>query len=157
MNTLYIYAKCVSKTHSVLTTWSVCAQSYLTICNLMDCNPPGSSVQVKYESHSVISDSLWLHGLYSPWNSPDRILEWIAFPFSRHLSNPGIEPRSPALHVKSLPSEPQGKPKNTGMVSLSLLQGINPGIELLSPALQADSLQTELSGKPSSVQEQWLI
>ena len=28
--------------------------------------------EVKWnESHSVMSDSLWPHGLYSPWNSPD--------------------------------------------------------------------------------------
>jgi len=39
-----------------------------------------------------------------------RILEWIAFHFSRGSSNPGIEPRSPALQVDSLPAEPQGKP-----------------------------------------------
>ena len=37
---------------------------------------------------------------------------------------PGIEPRSPALQVDSLPAEPQGKPMTTGMVSLSLLQQI---------------------------------
>ena len=35
-----------------------------------------------------------------------------------------IEPRSPALQVDSLPVEPQGKPKNTVVGSLSLLQGI---------------------------------
>ena len=40
------------------------------------------------------------------------------------LPNPGIEPRSPALQVDSLPSEPPGKPKNTEVGSLSLLQGI---------------------------------
>ena len=40
------------------------------------------------------------------------------------LPNPGIEPRSPALQADSLPSEPPGKPKNTGVGSLSLLQGI---------------------------------
>jgi len=28
-----------------------------------------------------------------------RILEWVAFPFSTDLPNPGIEPRSPALQV----------------------------------------------------------
>ena len=28
-----------------------------------------------------------------------RTLEWIAFPFSRDLPNPGIEPRSPALQA----------------------------------------------------------
>ena len=45
-----------------------------------------------------------------------RILEWVAFPFSRgssqpgDLLNPGIEPSSPILQVDSLPAEPQGKP-----------------------------------------------
>ena len=34
-----------------------------------------------------------------------RILEWVAFPFSRGSS----QPRSPALQVDSLPAEPQGK------------------------------------------------
>ena len=37
-----------------------------------------------------------------------KILKWIAFPFSRDLSNPGIEPKSPTLQVDSLPAEPQG-------------------------------------------------
>ena len=27
-------------------------------------------MQSESESHSVVSDSLWPHGLYSPWNSP---------------------------------------------------------------------------------------
>ena len=40
------------------------------------------------------------------------------------LPNPGIEPRSPSLQADSLPAEPQGKPKNTGVGNLSLLQGI---------------------------------
>ena len=39
-----------------------------------------------------------------------RILEWVALPFSRGLSNPGIELRSPAFQADSLPSEPTGKP-----------------------------------------------
>ena len=73
-----------------------------------------------------------------------RILEWIAFPFSRGSSKPGIKSTSLALQADSLPAEPQGKPKNTGGGSLSLLQHIFPGIELGSPALQADSLPTEL-------------
>ena len=34
-----------------------------------------------------------------------RILEWVAMPSSRASSNPGIETRSPALQVDSLPSE----------------------------------------------------
>ena len=53
-----------------------------------------------------------------------RILEWVAYSCSRDLPNPGIETRSPALRADSLPAEPQGKPKNTGLGSLSLLQGI---------------------------------
>ena len=34
------------------------------------------------------------------------------------------EPQSPTLQADSLPAEPQGKPKNTGVGSLSLLQQI---------------------------------
>ena len=54
-------------------------------CDLMDCNPLGSSV----------------HGI-----SQGRILEWVSF--SRGSSCPGIEPMSPALQADSLPSEPPG-------------------------------------------------
>ena len=46
------------------------------------------------------------------------------FPSPGDLPNPEIKPRSPALQVDSLPPEPQGKPKNTGVGSLSLLQRI---------------------------------
>ena len=53
-----------------------------------------------------------------------RILEWVAFPSPGDLLNPGIKPRSLALQGNSLPAEPQGKPKNTGVGSLSLLQQI---------------------------------
>ena len=45
-------------------------------------------------------------------------------PSSRDLPNPGIEPSSPALQVDSLLSEPPGEPKNTGVGSLSLVQGL---------------------------------
>ena len=34
-----------------------------------------------------------------------RILEWVAFPFSRGLPNPGIKPGSPVWQADSLPSE----------------------------------------------------
>ena len=40
-----------------------------------------------------------------------RILEWVAFLFSRGSSTPGIKPRSPALQAVSLLTEPPGKPK----------------------------------------------
>ena len=39
-----------------------------------------------------------------------RILEWVAFPFSRGSSQLRIEMRSPVLQEDSLPAEPQGKP-----------------------------------------------
>ena len=48
-------------------------QSCLTVCNPVDCSLPGSSV----------------HGI-----SQANILEWIAIPFSRRASDPGIEPTS---------------------------------------------------------------
>ena len=46
------------------------------------------------------------------------------------LPDPGIKPRSSALQVDSLPSEPPWKPKDTGVGSLSLLQGTFPTQEL---------------------------
>ena len=99
------------------------------------------------------------------------------FPSPRDLPKPGIEPRFPALQVDSLSAEPPGKPKNTGVGSLSLLHGIflaqesnwgllycrqilyqlsyqgrlpNPGIEPRFPALQVDSLLSEPPGKPKN-------
>ena len=46
------------------------------------------------------------------------------FPSPGDLPNPGIELRSPTLQEDSLPAEPQGKPKNTGVGSPSLLQWV---------------------------------
>ena len=69
-----------------------------------------------------MSDSLQPHG---PWNSPGQNTGvGKLFPSSGALPNPGTEPRSPALQVDSLPAGPQGKSKNTGVGSLSLLQQI---------------------------------
>ena len=54
-------------------------QSCPTLCNPLDCSPPGSSV----------------HGILQA-----RILEWVSMPFSRGSSDPEIEPESltsPAL------------------------------------------------------------
>ena len=49
---------------------------------------------------------------------------WSGEPFSSpgDLLNPGVEPRSPAVQADSLPTEPRGKAKNTGVGSLCLLQ-----------------------------------
>ena len=53
---------------------------------------------------------------------------WSGWPFPSpgDLPNPGIESRSPELQVDSLPSESPGKPKNTRVGSLVLLQWIFP-------------------------------
>ena len=69
----------------------------------MDCSPPGSSV----------------HGILQA-----RILEWVAMPSSSGLPKLGIKYRSPTLQADYLRSEPLEKPMNTGVGSLSLLQGI---------------------------------
>ena len=83
---------------------------------------PSLATEWKLLSHIWLFVTPWtVHGILQA-----KILEWVAFPFSRDLPNPRIESRSLALQADSLPAEPQGKPKNTGMGSLSLLQGIFP-------------------------------
>ena len=37
-------------------------------------------------------------------------MEWVAYPFSRDLPDPGIEPGSPALQADFLPTELSGNP-----------------------------------------------
>ena len=79
------------------------------------------------------------------------------FPSPGNLPNSEIEPRSPALQVKSPPAEPQGKTKNTGMGILFLLQQIFPTQELKWGLLHCRwilYLVAELPGKPKLVQ-QW--
>ena len=81
--------------------WVKVTQLCPTLCNPMD-----------YTVHGILQA---------------RILEWRIlkpFPSPGDLPNPGIKPRSPALQADSLPEESPGKPKNTGVGSLSLLQGI---------------------------------
>ena len=99
------------------------------------------------ESRSVVSDSLRPYGFHGILQA--RILEGVAFSFFKDLPYPGIEPRSPTLQVDSLPAEAPGKTKNTGVGSLSLLQGIFLTQELNQGLLhwRVDSLPTELSGK----------
>ena len=53
-----------------------------------------------------------------------RILEWVAFLFSRGSSQPRDQTQISCIAGDSLPAEPQGKPKNIGVGSLSLLQQI---------------------------------
>ena len=118
------------------------AQSRLSLCDPNGLHPtPGSSI----------------HG-----NSPGKNTEvgcHVLLPGD--LPNPGIEPRSPTLQMDSLPSEPPGKTKNTGVGSLSLLHGIFPTQESNRGLLHCRRifLPAELSGKPNGIwcnQSKWL-
>ena len=64
-------------------------QSCPTLCNPMDCSPPGCSVHWKFSRQEY-------------WNR-------LPCPAPGDLPNSGIEPRSPTLQVGSLLSEPSGK------------------------------------------------
>ena len=55
-----------------------------------------------------------------------RILDWVAIPFSMGSFQPRDWTQVSQFVSDSLPAESQGKPKNTGVGSLSLLQGIFP-------------------------------
>ena len=74
---------------------------------------------------------------------------WNGYPFPSpgDLPNPGIKPRSPTLQADPLPDEPQGKPKNTGVGSLSLLQGIFLTQELNQGLLHYRRILYQLSYK----------
>ena len=84
---------------------------------------------VKVKVAQVMSDSLWPHGILQA-----RILEWVAFPFPRGSSQPRNWTQVSCIAGGFLSAEPQGKPKNTGVGSLSLLwrtfptQELNPGL-----------------------------
>ena len=80
-------------------------QSSLTLCDSMDCSPPGSSVLGDSPSKNT---GVGCHAL-----------------LQRIFPNQGST-RPPTLQVDSLPSELPGKQKNTGVGSLSLLQGNLP-------------------------------
>ena len=83
---------------------------------------PGTSWKGKFLSHVQLFATSWT---IQPMEF-SRPEYWSGQPFSspRDLPKPGIEPRFPALQVDSLSAEPPGKPKNTGVGSLSLLHGI---------------------------------
>ena len=63
---------------------------------------------------------------FTSWATREAQEYWSGSPIPSpvDLSDPGIEPGSPILQSDSLLAEPQGKAKNTGVGSLSLLQQI---------------------------------
>ena len=106
------------------------AQSCPTLCDPMDCSPPSSSIHADSPGKNTgVGCHALLQGISSTqgWNpglphgrqilyqlshqgSP-RIQEWVAYPFSRELFNPGIELGSPALQADFLQVELPRKPR----------------------------------------------
>ena len=83
------------------------AQSYLTLCDPMNCSPPGSSVQGNSPGKNIgLGDHALLQGIFQAQGSNPGlphygwilyhlshqgspvILEWVAYPFSRGLPQP---------------------------------------------------------------------
>ena len=111
------------------------------------------------------------HYFASVWDEYNCALVWTSFgiaflcdwneswPFPvlwpGDLPNPGIEPRSSTLQVNSLPSEPAGKPKNTGVGSLSLFQGIFPTQESNQGLLHCRWIPYQLSYQGSPLSWPW--
>ena len=122
-----------SKPVSNLKVKVVVAQSCLILCDPIDCSPPGSSV------HRILQARTW---------------KWVAIPPPGYLPNPGIKPRSPKLQADSLLPEPPGKPKNTRVGSLSLLQQIFPTQESNRALLYCShNLSAYANAKVQSLQE----
>ena len=100
-------------------------QSCPILCDPMDCSPDR---------------------LLCPWGfSQQEYWSGLPCPPPGDLPNPGTEPRSPALQADSLPSEPPGKPVNTGVGSLSLLQGNFPTQKLNWGFLHCKQILYQLS------------
>ena len=101
------------------------------------------------ESHSVMSDSLWPHGLHSPWNSPGQnsgvgSLSLLQGIFPTQGSKPGL----PHCRWILYQLNHKGSPRILQWVAYPFSSRSSwPGTEPGSPALQADSLPTELWGK----------
>ena len=108
-------------------------------------------------SHSVMSTldhRLQPTRLLCPWRfSRQEYQSGQPNPSPGDLPDPGIKPRCPALQEDSLPSEPPRKPKNTGVGSLSLLQGILPTQESNRGLLHCRQILYQISyqGRPKFI------
>ena len=80
-----------------------------------------------------------------PWNSPGQNAGVGSLSFSQRSSQPRDQTQVSSPAGNSLPAEPQGKPKNTGVGSLSLLQGIFPTQELNRDLLHCRRILYQLS------------
>ena len=98
-------------------------QSCPTLCNLME-----------YTIHGILQA---------------RTLEWVAFPFSKRSSQPRDQTKVSCIAGGFLLAEPQGKTKNTGVCSLSLLQQIFLTQELNRGLLHCRQILYQLNSQGS--------
>ena len=109
-------------------------------------------IERESESHSVMSNSLQPHGLYSLPILQAEILKWVAVPFSRGSSQ--LRNRTQVSHIAgrffTLWATSEAQEYWSGKPIPSPGDLPNSGIEWGSTALQVDSLPTELTGKPPS-------
>ena len=111
------------KTISLRYMLCLVTQSCLTLCDPMDCSPPGTSVHGDSPgknsgvgchallqgispgqgSNPGLPHCRWVLFHLSHQGSP-RILESVAYPFFREFSRPRVKPGSPALQADSLPA-----------------------------------------------------
>ena len=104
------------------------------------------------ESHSVVSNSLRPHALYSPWNSPGQNTEMGSLSLLQGIfPTQGSHPSLPHCRWILYQLSHKGRPRIREWVAYPFSRGSSqPRNQTGSPALQVDSLPTELSGKPSN-------
>ena len=112
---------------SISSVQCLVAQLCLTLCDPMDCSPPGSSVHGDSPGKNT---GVGCHAL----------LQGI---FPTQQSNPDLP------HCRQIPYRlsHQGSPRILECVACRFSTGTSPGIELGSPALLADSYQLSHPGK----------
>ena len=99
------------------------------------------------ESHSVMSDSLRSHGLYSPWNSPGQntgvdSLSFLQGIFPTQGLNPGLP------HCRQILYQLSHKENWTGSQFPPPGNLPDPGIKPASPVLAGGFFSAEPPGKP---------
>ena len=105
---IYSLRKSLLYAIELITMKVLVVQSCLTLCNPMDCSPPGSSI----------------HGIFQA-----RILEWVAMPSPGGLPDPGIEPRSTVVimfYIRSSDPVHLGTETCTLFTNLTLFPHIYP-------------------------------
>ena len=100
---------CILYTQYSMCICSMCAfahllESCLTLCDPMDCSPPGSSV----------------HGILQA-----GILQWVAMPSSRGSSHPRDRKYTSGIAGKFFTAETQGKPQYVVSVQFSSVQWLS--------------------------------